>query len=575
MSRKPEINGNNTFLGKRKKSRTKKSSSKTHLQNWIDSSSGDVYEQQQQPQHCNGMSPNYSPYWQPIIPNQRLYPAVSDPSVCNYPMGMPIRYRVEPTMSLPVYPMYQPWQAGSNTNINHQPRMKPKLATSTDSVYSSSKNNDSLHNQDFTSLPPVIDRLIVEDSDNKRRFSDPGIGPGIIVDSDGSSGRSSVLTVDNKENGLLYTLIEQVNALKESNRRLFRELHETKSELNALKQQASAWTRRDRDYEPGSLAEVIREVRDAAKVREDALITKVRHMIEEKNFNRSYFSPSLNSSREIDDLRIQLKDANLEKQRDKDRLSKLEEEIRNLKINSSRTELEDNPDANVTKNLANINLTSFENKKNPLWEFLSSFINSTTGDNIVQGTPAIEADREDDNIIDCSMTTKHTPISNETFDSCTPPLTSSSDKIVNSTMAETVSSLENNSEIQGTTQVLELEQETLQLRRDLQEAVDGRKEAEAKNVKYERQFQLHQRIRSNTSSPNETKLINTTPITSSSTNPFETNSFLEDCDNIKNEYKTSPQQKQHPVEHHHTTTGINFETTSPLHVTLSGPVTDL
>lgn len=50
-------------------------------------------------------------------------------------------------------------------------------------------------------------------------------------------------------------------------------------------------------------------------------------------------------------------------------------------------------------------------------------------------------------------------------------------------MAETVSSLENNSEIQGTTQVLELEQETLQLRRDLQEAVDGRKEAEAKNMK--------------------------------------------------------------------------------------------
>lgn len=133
MSRKQEINGNNTFLGKRKKSRTKKTSSKTHLQNWVDSSSGDVYEQHQQPQpqHCNGISPNYSPYWQPIIPNQRLYPAVSDPSVCNYPMGMPFRYRVEPTMSLPVYPMYQSWQAGSNTNISHQPRMKPKLATST------------------------------------------------------------------------------------------------------------------------------------------------------------------------------------------------------------------------------------------------------------------------------------------------------------------------------------------------------------------------------------------------------------------------------------------------------------
>lgn len=60
---------------------------------------------------------------------------------------------------------------------------------------------------------------------------------------------------------------------------------ELRIELNMLKQQNSSrhW---DRDYEPGMLADVIREVRDAARVREDALLARVKHLIEEKQLSK-------------------------------------------------------------------------------------------------------------------------------------------------------------------------------------------------------------------------------------------------------------------------------------------------
>lgn len=39
-------------------------------------------------------------------------------------------------------------------------------------------------------------------------------------------------------------------------------------------------------YAPGMLADLVREIRDATRVREEAIFTKVRSIIDEKNCNK-------------------------------------------------------------------------------------------------------------------------------------------------------------------------------------------------------------------------------------------------------------------------------------------------
>lgn len=128
---------------------------------------------------------------------------------------------------------------------------------------------------------PVIDQLVIDDSGSKRRFSDPGLGPGLMK-SDASSECSSILTEDHKDHKLLYYLSDQVKTLTESNRKLFKELQDTKLVLSALKQKVS-------NYEPGCISDIVREIKDAAKVREDALITKVKHLIGQVNLEQVNF----------------------------------------------------------------------------------------------------------------------------------------------------------------------------------------------------------------------------------------------------------------------------------------------
>jgi len=113
--------------------------------------------------------------------------------------------------------------------------------------------------------------------DPKRRFSDPGLPN----DSESSSNCS--------EDASLHKLKQQIAWLRDSNARLSREVMEMRVELNFLKQQQT-----NRHYEPGLLADLIREVRDAARIREDALLSRVKHVMEEKqlsvvSFNNSEF----------------------------------------------------------------------------------------------------------------------------------------------------------------------------------------------------------------------------------------------------------------------------------------------
>ncbi|KAH0811987.1 hypothetical protein GEV33_010805 [Tenebrio molitor] len=230
----PEINGNPPSVTKRKKNRDKKPPQVTGLN----------------PLEFNMSNCSYFP----SNPNYNI----SIPDLSSYYSYLNYSNPSEPT-SLPVYPVNYPNFYPSNPNFNFMNAMKPPMM--------SSVNCD---NNEYLSLPVVnVDQ---NDDQSKRRYSDPGLPN----DSD-DSGNSI-------ESKIIEKLTHQVGVLKESNRKLTREVTEMRIELNMLKQQQS--TRHyDREYEPGMLADIIREVRDAARVREDALLAKVKHMIEEKQLS--------------------------------------------------------------------------------------------------------------------------------------------------------------------------------------------------------------------------------------------------------------------------------------------------
>ncbi|GLV42187.1 uncharacterized protein CBL_03774 [Carabus blaptoides fortunei] len=210
-----------------------------------------------------------------------MFPAISDPSLC-YPYMSYHQMPFEP-LSLPTYNLYQPY-----SYRNH---------ACTPPQVNCYKIQDS--DQEYTSLPCVNNDLN-EDGDNKRRFSDPGIPN----------------EFDAKSDQLVHSLMDQVNYLKDSNRKLCRELQDMRSELSFLKQQFGARFC-DKEYKPGMLSDIVREIRDAARVREEALLSRVKHMIEERQMAMSHlhiFS---------------------EKARNNDRIGKLEEQMKHLCLNNS------------------------------------------------------------------------------------------------------------------------------------------------------------------------------------------------------------------------------------------------
>lgn len=180
---------------------------------------------------------------------------------------------------------------------------------------------------DYASLP--MTNLDQENGEiSKRRYSDPGL-PNEESDS------SSDSVNNQKSDKLVHKLMNQVNVLKESNKRLSREVMEIRIELNLLRQQMLQQNNIrhcDREYEPGMLADVIREVRDAARVREDTLLAKVKYMLEEKQINMNHMH--LVS----------------EKNRSNDRITKLEEQIRNLSLGNKN----ENEGSSSVSNLNNI-----------------------------------------------------------------------------------------------------------------------------------------------------------------------------------------------------------------------------
>ncbi|TGZ46201.1 Uncharacterized protein DBV15_06515 [Temnothorax longispinosus] len=126
--------------------------------------------------------------------------------------------------------------------------------------------------------------------------------------------------------------IPVMTELKKCNSQLFKELSETKSNLENVKAKwAQCKHSTPADYQPGMLSELVREIREANRNCEEGLITKVKFMLEEK-CNQQV--------KEVDELKNQLAKLMKEKEESDQRVAKLEEEVTALKLSATNEDRE-------------------------------------------------------------------------------------------------------------------------------------------------------------------------------------------------------------------------------------------
>ncbi|XP_017057082.1 uncharacterized protein LOC108098570 isoform X6 [Drosophila ficusphila] len=115
-----------------------------------------------------------------------------------------------------------------------------------------------------------------------------------------------------QQNKFFAALMEQINILHDTNSKICRNLHETKGA-----------------YTPGMMTDVVREVKEAARVREDALLSRVKSMVEERQWSLN--EGNVRILRDIDELKSHVMQLRLEKKETNKRLSHLEAENKYLR----------------------------------------------------------------------------------------------------------------------------------------------------------------------------------------------------------------------------------------------------
>ncbi|XP_011694239.1 PREDICTED: uncharacterized protein LOC105453756 [Wasmannia auropunctata] len=299
--------------------------------------------------------------WQPTdvaqsVPGngQRLFTAMSDPSVCGY-SPMPMTYAMQPVSLPAMYRMYQPMPVPNVRTVHsrqrhhcnkHLANVRQQHGADSGVVngYGNPQENGvlesavhvALQNGDFASLPPTANKDSGVNGDElnseHRRYSDPGLGPAgnsAHSDSDDSDsvGSGSSITTISRSNKLVLSLIEQMTELKKCNGQLFKELSETKSNLETVKSKlAQSKHSTPADYQPGMLSELIREIREANRSCEEGLVLKIKSMLEERCNQQA---------KEIDELKNQLAKLMKEKEESDQRVAKLEEEVTTLKLSAT------------------------------------------------------------------------------------------------------------------------------------------------------------------------------------------------------------------------------------------------
>ncbi|XP_053946161.1 uncharacterized protein LOC128855342 isoform X1 [Anastrepha ludens] len=232
--------------------------------------------------------------------------------------------------------------------------------------------------QDFASLPPIVNMMggssemennstdVLDGSGSNPnisrgfRFSDPCLlNPSdndSKVSGQNTPDRRNQMPSDLENNKFFAALMEQINLLHETNTKICRNLHETKVDIEALKHAPNWGLRHRRDslsglsthsqpmvfgggfggmqspaptyhsgaYTPGMMTDVVREVKEAARVREDALLNRVKAMVEERQW--SFNESNLRMMRDIEDLKSQVHHLRADRKESNKRITHLEAE---------------------------------------------------------------------------------------------------------------------------------------------------------------------------------------------------------------------------------------------------------
>ncbi|XP_011504301.1 PREDICTED: uncharacterized protein LOC105367335 isoform X2 [Ceratosolen solmsi marchali] len=296
---------------------------------------------------------------------QRLFTAISDPSVCGY-SAVPATYTMEPVPLPPLYRIqepvikaqYRPYRGKTRASLMS---MQHRPAWSFDAFgndYMSLQKKGWSHsspvgyqNGDYASLPPTAN---IDNKNNReelsaehRRYSDPGLGPAdppttSRSDETDSADSDSSITTIGKSNKLYLTLIEQITKMKEMNSQLFKELHQAKSDLETVKTELNQFKKNiPSDYQPGMLSDIIKEIRDASRIKEEVMLSKLKVLMDSQQSQKFI---------DLEQLKSQLEKVRREKDESVERIGKLETEVAALRLslNSENREIAAFEEENLT-----------------------------------------------------------------------------------------------------------------------------------------------------------------------------------------------------------------------------------
>lgn len=370
-----QMNGSNGPLGKRKKSKGNKGS---YLTKWLDKTlhhiqdatpSMETYESYINPNlnwplGSSQFAPGYDPY-------RYVYG-------CSEPMSLPATL---PTYYNPaMHPNYGPYVQSVSKSVQVQrPRMrrrsdhKAEEVTSTPNSTLRSTNylqpKNLTDSQDYTSLPPIVTSVgdtnsnsdintnEKDDGGNARRFSDPCVRglPDIARpangEADSESDSESSISGSQIGSRLLMHLLDQIKSLKLSNERLNKDLLDTRAELDNIRHQNVMLQKGSSSsigaathspltdnglmgghYSPGFLTDLVREIRDAARIREEAMYSRVRAMVLERADNNLIPMEVKSSEKALEEIRSTLRATEADRRCMVNRISKLEDELRVLRV---------------------------------------------------------------------------------------------------------------------------------------------------------------------------------------------------------------------------------------------------
>lgn len=183
----------------------------------------------------------------------------------------------------------------------------------------------------------------------------------------GTSTGNSGTNTNNSNNNLVLVLLKEIGKLHETNKKICRNLHETKVEMEALKHTPHWGISHRRDsisglstnsqpvgmrynsfglqspaptyhsqgnYTPGIVTDVIREIREVSRVREEALMDRMKTMVEERSWALN--EANFRLLKETEEMKKSIHSVRSEMNQVVDRMLKLENEVINLKAQMTR-----------------------------------------------------------------------------------------------------------------------------------------------------------------------------------------------------------------------------------------------